>query len=501
MSWSGRRQFFLCALLLTAIGALTGPVDAGWLTRLSRHADDVGVAGTSGLGVLSDAATFVAKLPAAGKGITLAAHLTPEGHWRFVNRDGQAFTAAGAEEMALVVKSLEPAAPAHARLTLYLSEDAALQGQKALELLPEDARLFVVTGDQAFRLKPGGESRLVAEVRPNVVVDMSSKEMFREAVFHLARPLNKSSIRIVALEPGGPRALSTVPSYDPVTKAALVDPVDPSTIATALSKIKHQTIVITGRVDGDTLTYKPSTGAEGRLSVAQLARAAEEADVSLVVLNAQRTRQPGGRNWLWQTVSVAGLDDALQRATYADFLNALAADRGELMVSARPSTTGRLVMSAQPSGASANPMTDAVGNWFTDKASAVMGELVIEAVEAYVPDKPTTEELDLRLVPGVPSWVQFSYLGFLVMGLIGWEFSSAWWRRIWPAERREDYGNAAGYHAARLVRMLAGLLIFLPVVGIPALVASLLAQLWRLITSPIRLWRWIGHRFSRASAQ
>lgn len=503
MFWPGRHNAIVSTLLILAIAALSGAGEAGWLSRLSRHADDTGmtVGKAAALGALSDAADLVAKLPATGKGITLAAHLTPEGHWKFVNREGQVFTAASAEEMARVVKSLEPAAPAHAMLTLYLSEDAALQGAKVLEMLPQDARLHVVTGDQAFRLKAGPEGRLAAEVRPNLALDVADKAMLREAVSHLSRSLNKSNIRIVALEPGGPRALSSVPSYDPATKAALVDPVDPATIGAALSKVRHQTVVVTGRVEGDTLVYKPSKGGEGRLSISQLARAAEEAEASLVVLHAQSTRQPGGRNRLWQTVSVSGLDEAMQRATYADFLNALAASRGELMVSARPSTAGRIVIAAQPSGESAAAMTDAVGNWFSDKTSALMGELVIEGVEAFVPDKATKEELDLRIVPGVPSWLQFAYLGCLVMGLIGWEHSFAWWRRVWPPERREEYGMAAGYHAARLVRTLAAILIFVPMVGIPALIATLLMQLWRLATSPIRVWRWIGSRLSGAAAR
>ena len=221
-------------------------------------------------------------------------------------------------------------------------------------------------------------------------------------MFHLGRHLNRSNIRVLALEPGGPKALSSVPNYDPATKAALVDPIDPAVLGPAFGKLRGQTVLVTGRVEGDMLYFKPSKGAESKIALATLGRAAESADVSLVVLQSSVTRQPGGRNWLWQTVSVSGLDDALKRATFGDFLNALAAGRGELVVSARPSAAGRVTLTANPSGASAVPMTDAVGNWFSDTAGELMGNVVVQGVQAYVPDRERVEELDARIIPWCP---------------------------------------------------------------------------------------------------
>ena len=56
-------------------------------------------------------------------------------------------------------------------------------------------------------------------------------------------------------------------------------------------------------------------------------------------------------------------------------------------------------------------------------------------------------------------------------------------------ERREEYGGAIGYHAARVFGCWRCSASFLPLVGLPALVAALLAQLWRPITAPLR---WLG---------
>jgi hypothetical protein len=487
----------LALAIATVLIPRSGTSEAGWLSRLSREAGDAGAGAgklSIELGALGEAAALVAKLPPAGKGIALAAHVSPEGHWTLASREGQVFTAATREEMARAVKTLEPSAPDGSALSLYLSEDAVFKRREALAALPQDARLHVVSGGKAYALRAQSGGPLLAEVRPNLVVELGEERLFGEAIYHLSRAINKSSIRVLALEPGGPRTLSSVPSYDPATKAALVDSIDPAVFPEAMGRLKHQTVLVTGRVEGGDLVFKPSSGPESRISVAALGRAAEEAGASLVVLQSSKTRQPGGRNWLWQTVTVKGLDEALERATYADFLNALAAGRGELIVSARASTSGRIVLAATSTGRAASPITDAVGTWVTDKGRELMGQMIVEGVEAFVPDRERQEELDLRIVPGIPSGVQFAYLGCLLLGLMGWERTFAWFARIWPPETRAEYRGAAGYHAARLVRVLAMILIFVPLAAIPAVASAVLAQLWRVVTAPVRFLRWLAAR-------
>ena len=51
-------------------------------------------------------------------------------------------------------------------------------------------------------------------------------------------PLSRASIRTLALEPGGPATLSSSPRLDPQTKTALVDAIDPPTLAGALRSVR-----------------------------------------------------------------------------------------------------------------------------------------------------------------------------------------------------------------------------------------------------------------------
>ena len=88
----------------------------------------------------------------------------------------------------------------------------------------------------------------------------------------------------------------------------------------------------------------------------------------------------------------------------------------------------------------------------------------------------------------------------LVAGVLAWPVASGWFARLWPSEQRGEYGSGVGYRAAQGVRLLAFVLLFLPIVGIPALVVFLLLQAWALLTLPARAVRWITSRASAATS-
>ena len=227
-------------------------------------------------------------------------------------------------------------------------------------------------------------------------------------------------------------------------------------------------------------------------------KAAEDADVNLVLLQTGAAHQPGGRNWLWQTVTVSGLDDALKRATFADFLSALGGAGSELMIKAAPGSRGRVVFSAVPAPTASAPLSETLGGWIGWKSwlGDITGNVAVKTVEIYARDQSSERELDARLIPGIPSSLQFAYLGSLVVGLVAWQVSSAWWARIWPAEQRQEYAGCLGYWAARLARLIAYVALFLPLVGPPAFLWLIIQQLWAMITWPFRAASWVWGRLS-----
>lgn len=507
-----RRPRIPAAVLLSFLALVlfeSGRADAGWISTLARIGGEAGTAGAAGAKIgkvaglgaaLDEVARVVSKLPAVEKGgASLAAHATPEGHWKFVNREGEVFTAANADEIKRMTATLAPDLSPGGKLDLYLSEEAVFQQQALLKDLPDGANLHLVSGDNTYKLVrkgAGAEASLVAEIRPNVTIAVDDQDLFREALFHVNRPLNKSSIRLLSLAPDGPKGLGTVPRYDPVKKTALVDEIDPAALAGTLGKVKGQTVMLSGRLDGGKLTYKGAGGSDAALDIASLKSAAEAADVNLILLDSPVTRQPGGRNWLWQKVKVSGLDEALENKTFADFLDTLGKAQGELAVSASRDSYGRIAFQATPANTSVVPVPETVAGWWQEFAGETSGHLAVRSLHVFARDKDREEELDLRLIPGVPSWLQFLYIGSVFAGLIAWEVTGNWWSRIWPPEERPDYRSALGYQLARLVRWLSYVFLFLPFAGAPGILIVIAVQLWEIILAPFRFLRWLGRKIA-----
>jgi len=481
----------MCAALLVAAAAPAA--QANWLARLAREAGEAGGSAATraaryGISGLDRTAAYVKALPSASKGAVLAAHATPEGHWKFVNREGEVFTAGTPDELRRAVPTLLPDAPSDAKLALYLTEDTVFGERAFLKDLPEGAALHVVVGRDSYPLVRGAEKgTLLAEVRPHLRVALKDAGLFEEAVAQLERPLSRANIRTLALEPGGPAALSSSPRLEPSTRAALVDRIDPAGLAGALHSVRGQTVLATGRTEDNLLYFRPENGPEQSLKILDMIRAAEAADVNLVILQAPVPRQPGGRNWLWQRIAVDGLDDALKRATFGDFLDALGASRGAFRVTVAREGKGRVAIRAAPEDSGAEPITDVVGEWLSN----ITGNVVTSGVVVHARDEARQQELDRRIIPFIPSDYQIAYIVGLVAGVMGWPVARAWWDRLWPAEQRSEYRGLVGYRAAQAARLLAFLLLFLPVAGLPALFVALILQLFGIAMLPFRFLRWI----------
>jgi hypothetical protein len=494
----GRRVIFL-VLLTTLVAAV--PAAANIFTSILREAGEAGGKAASHsashLGAVAKAAEHLKALKAAPKG-ALAAHATPDGHWQFVNRDGQVFTAGTPDELKRVLPALAPDAIASGenKMSLYLSEDSIFQNHSALDQLPKDTDLHVVTSSGAHpvvRKGSGDTAAVKAQIKPNVAIELADQALFDETVSYLGRGLNKANIRTIALEPGASNLLPSAPKLDALTKAPLVDQLDPLHLAESFRSIRGQTALVVGRVENGKLFFSPSKGPEISRDLEELISATSQNDVSLVILHTDAPRQPGGRNWLWQSIEVGGLSDATKAATYGDFLDVLAAKRGGFEITTSREGSGRVQILAKSSGEHAGIATEA-SSLLEEAIGHVTGEIVTNAAEFHGRDESSEAELDARLIPGIPSYVQISYLISLVAGVLSWATIRGWWRRIWR-ERTETAGEGKGrQRLSRLPRELAFFLVFVPIAGIPALFWLFMVQTWQSVTAPFR---WFHRRFLR----
>jgi len=496
---AGVRRLLLAIGLLVSLLLLPLPSRADWLGTLQAAATKLWREGGSsmrGTRALEGAAAHIKSLPSRGEATVLAAESTPEGHWRFVNKAGETITAGTPEEMKRVVSLLVPDARPEARLALYLTEDTVFTRRATLKDLPRGSELNLFAGDESYRLLRRGEAageRLFAEIRSNLVVELIDAGAFAEATWQLARPLNQASIRVLALEAGSATSLASSPRLDPVSKKALIDSIDPASVAAALGTVRGQTVLVAGRVEGELLHFKGASGPERSLLVKDLFSAAEAADVNLVMLHASSTpRQPGGRNWLWQKVEVKGLEAALQRARVADFYNALATANSRYVVTVKALSAQRTLLQVSPIAELPRlPVSRPISDILGDAAASLTGRVIMAGVEANIRSAAQQRDVDWRLVSDVPANVQWAYLALLLIGLLGAPLARAWWDAIWPPEDPGEYAGISGYRAARLVRTGLFAFLFLPLTAPISAPLNLGRQIRDAALAPVRAWRWL----------
>ncbi len=487
------------SLILGAILFLPVALLAGWLDRIAApQQTPEKAAARPAPGSFETVIAHVKGLPASSDTAALAAEATPEGHWRFVNRAGEIFTVGTPDEMRRVLPVLYPRAKANARSAIYVAAFTAVAHRAAFKTLPAGAELFVVAGNAAYRLQrrvdAGGE-RFFAEVRANLLTEVTDRRAFDEAAWQLERPLARAKVRVLALEPGGPSTLHAWPRVEPGSGKAIVDAIDPATLPSAMGSVPGQTLVATGRIEGDRLFVQPSSGSERAVSLKALFTAANRADINFIVLQTATTpRQPGGRNWLWQRVDVHGLDAALQHASLADFLNGLGGSGRPFAAVALPlgeRTVLDLMATGGPAGTS---IRGQAADLLAQVASELTGKVTITGVQANLQSAARVRELRRRLVPGIASEVQLVYIALLFVGLIGIPVSGVWWSRIWPPELRSEYDRAAGYRAAQGIRGLAFVAVFVPLTAPVSAPYNLLAQIRDALLAPVRWWRFLSGR-------
>ena len=432
---------------------------------------------------LDAALRLVQQQPAAVSATWLAAGVTAAGHWTFANRAGERFTASGPAELARVLGVLLPilAAPSAAAPTLVMTPDDLHDHRALIASLPFAANLRAVFGAQSFAVAPNTAANGAIpapyrmRVRPPLTVTLTDPALTDEALALLAQPMSHGFVRVLALDPAGPSSISYRPRTEPTPRAIAADPINPTRLASALAVLAGQTVILTGRLADERLTYRTPDGAEASVPAAPILAEAARHDLTLIVVDSAAPRQPGTRNWLWQRVDVAGLEQAMGRATLADFLAALADGGGPLAITATRQPDSRLQLTAlREDSAFAWPSAGTLGTLASEIVSEIAGTVRPSRLVITAPDTARRAELGWRIVRIVPAWLQFGYLGLLAIGVLGLRTAHGWWRRIWPPEQRRDYPIAAGYHAARFVRLALFVLIWLPLAAVPAgLVAAL----------------------------
>lgn len=476
----------LAALVLTLTispaAALASWLDELWSGLRNRAASTSTPASATSL---DHAVAYMRTLPQPAAGsVFLAAHIGQEGHWTFANPRGETFTAGTPDEMKRVTTSLAPDAPeAGVELTLFLTRTSALLGPELLRALPPTAKLHVVIGTEAYpllRQRIGSAEHMLLALSPRVRVSLFEPTALDETLEQLARPLTRERLRLIALEPGGLETLPRHAKADPSTGRSPIEAVDPTRLPAAFTALRGQTALISGRISGDLIAYRPRSGAELTIKLSELTRGAALAGVDLLIVQSVTPHQPGTRNWLWQRFEIDGLDKGLVAPTFGDLIANLLGARGPVVITSSRPADGRVMLRAGPADGVDQTNAGGLGGVVKEVTAGLTGNISPSMLDAYLIAAGERREFGRRLVPFVPSALQALYLGGLAAGLGGFTALRRWWRRLWPAENAGEYASRAGYLAAQGIRVAVFALLFVPVAGAPALLATLLRLVRRM---------------------
>ena len=458
--------------------------DANWLTRILRHADEGHPSTRGGRGVVGtfdELGLHLKAVQGPTRGRTIGVDATNEGHWRLRNTEGETFTAATPEEFRRGVQLLAPIKPGDVVAHIFvLTSEALFRHNAQLKTLPADAELKVLFDGLVrgvIRRVVAGAERYYLDAGDGVHVPVTTREAVQEALWQLARRLDLAEVRVLALEPGATTLLKSTRSAGVGGGQLASEAVDPERLPHMLSAVARGTVVITGRIAGPMLHYHPSTGPERTLALDTLRAAAAASDVNLILVHSASARQPGTRNWLWQRVDLTQAN-ATHQPTLADLIRHLT-DGTPVEVQVQDVQPRRSTLALASLAGGGRGWTAPVSDAWRDIATEVTGTIVASGLQLHLRSREFQRELDDRILPGIPSGVQFAYIGFFVLGLFGVRVARGWWQRVWPLEAREDYPRRVGYWAARIVRDGIFVIIFMPLVSLASAPVALLRSVWQ----------------------
>ena len=456
-------------------------------------------AGLEAAVVLARQLAGTSKLPA------VAVHVTPEGHFEFAAPNGATYTAGTPAELARAATILLPATGAETTagtvaslsdVTAVLTTSSLFAGPDALKRLPAFKALMVLVDGSLYSADRRPGSRLAVRLSKSLTLIASDAGSFREAIAQLKRPIPSRRLDVLS-------AVETSPSSQAVamspagTGGVPIMPADVDRLSEAIASHQRRTMLLVARIEakraadpasaagvaGDELTIEPPSGRVRAVPLADLVAAARSADADFVVLDTDPPRQPGGRTWLYRGISITNADRAVKARSFADVLGPLAEARGGFDIEAVLDPSGSVRLDAfvppQPSAGLAGRLSEWLGT-ASEAADAVSteiaGSLKPRAVRAYLVPEQRRRELARRLIPGVPSHVQWVYAAMMIVGLAGWRTARVWWRRVWPLEKPGEYASRVGWLIARGLRFAVFAFAFLPLAGLPAAVAGFLVK-------------------------
>ena len=327
---------------------------------------------------------------------------------------------------------------------------------------------------------------LLMEKYPGIFVEIGEVNGV-EVAWALEQTLNRAKIRVISLMDA--TDVDVLERIDQAVGEFHINagPKASGDIADLVKAHRHRTIFVVGHVEGDSFVIRDATGnLRNTIAFAKLETAARKADASLFMLGCSAGAKSTASGFIdpVNAFRVAeGLKQAIAQPSIGDALSALSANSADLVVRPQLIDSVRVMLIAEQNAV-------AVEQKIAKLSYGVMRFTTIS--------KSRAEELDARIIPGIPSWIQVTYVvgGFLLLFSVRAILRD--WRSIRAPAPRFGYRPLA-HIAVKGIRTLgflalmpfACLLGFLMVIGAWGMLVILLFAIPEASLVPIYFgWKW-----------
>lgn len=339
----------------------------------------------------------------------------------------------------------------------------------AFERLPKGTPILIRSKhNEVFELAPSSNSGAGWMVKQQwVQMAVTDASELKNALWHLERPLISSQPNVLQLAKSSDTPLAEKAYGKPSTRG-----VGLSQLVDALDEMKRETVVLSASLRDGVIVHKGES-----LPIYELLAKAEKNDINLVLLD---STEP--------TKSTKALMKRLNERepnagwTTAQFFNQFADTKGPAFdLSVHASGNSQSLVQWQPKPVKTEIPKSTEDSFAEDLTTHLISHAVVRSIQIHHPDEERTSELDARIIPWLPSWIQMYLLVSGFLGLLVLTTTWRTWQRLWTIRKPQKAVSWLLIIVTWPLHKLLFLLLFLPFAGFFCFWYVVLTVFWRVV--------------------
>lgn len=339
----------------------------------------------------------------------------------------------------------------------------------AFERLPKGTPILIRSKhNEVFELTPPSDNGAGWMVKQQQVqMSVTDTSQLKNALWYLERPLISSQPNVLQLAKSSDTPLAEKAYGKPGTRD-----VGLNQLVDALDDMKRETVVLSASLRDGVIVHKGES-----LQIHELLVKAEKNDINLVLLD---SAEP--------TKSTKALMKRLNERepdvgwTTAQFFNQFSDPKGSALdLSVHASGNSQSLVQWQSKTVKTETPKSPEGSLAEDLTAHLISHAVVRTIQIHHPDEERSSELDARIIPWLPSWLQMYMLVSGFLGILALATTWRTWQRLWTIRKPQKAMGWLLIIVTWPLHKLLFLLLFLPFAGFFCFWYVVLTVLWRVV--------------------